>query len=59
MLVSSAKSMVSESQLWGRSFMYVRNNRGPNMEPWGTPDSIVLHVEALPFSCMNWDLFDK
>ena len=24
----------------GRSLMYNRNNRGPSIEPWGTPPSI-------------------
>ncbi len=38
MLVSSAKSSVStDSQTFGRSFIYMLNRRGPRIEPCGTP----------------------
>ena len=29
------------------SFMYNINNRGPNIDPWGTPQEIELRSESL------------
>ena len=31
----------------GKSFMYMRNNRGPKTDPWGTPLVIFFHAENL------------
>ena len=39
-LVSSAKSHIAELKLVTISFMKTRNNRGPGMEPCGTPAEI-------------------
>jgi hypothetical protein len=38
-LVSSANDIGSEGEfiLRGRLLMYVQNNKGPRIEPWGTP----------------------
>ena len=32
----------------GRSLMYIKNNRGPRTEPWGTPVVIVSFFEQTP-----------
>ena len=29
----------------GKSFIYIKDNRGPNTDPWGTPDFIFLQSE--------------
>ena len=29
--------------------MYIRKNNGPDIEPWGTPASILAHEEYFPF----------
>ena len=43
MLVSSAKSKGCVNlEALGRSLMYSMKNKGPKMEPWGTPHFIVL-----------------
>ena len=39
--VSSTNSINSKTSLaFGRSFMYIRNNKGPKMDTWGTPVEI-------------------
>ena len=45
MFVSSAKITVNSSnpnnfRLAGRSLMKIRKRRGPNIDPWGTPNSL-------------------
>ena len=45
-VVSSAKSSEKSFVAFGRSFMYIRNSKGPKMEPWGTPHATCLVVEA-------------
>ena len=38
MLVSSANIIVNKiSEILGKSFTYDKNNKGPNIDPWGTP----------------------
>ena len=37
-LVSSAKSRIDELIFSTMLYIYNRNNRGPKIEPWGTPD---------------------
>jgi hypothetical protein len=39
--VSSAKSLILQSRSSTISFMYIRNRKGPNTDPWGTPASIL------------------
>jgi len=43
-LVSSANNIISDIAfiLWGWSFIYITNNRGPRMEWWGTACLYVL-----------------
>ena len=42
-LVSSAKSFIIDSIYLVMSFMYMRNNKGPNTDPCGTPEGTVLY----------------
>ena len=37
---SSVNSITLELLAEEKSFIYVRNNRGPSVEPWGTPQFI-------------------
>ena len=32
----------------GKSLMKITKNKGPNKEPWDTPDRMVLHIELIP-----------
>jgi hypothetical protein len=45
MLVSSAKTIgyTELAIVFGRSFMYSINNRGPRLGPWGTPYRMGSH----------------
>ena len=43
--VSLAKSFGFVIKLLDKSLMYIRKNNGPNIEPWGTPASILLVYE--------------
>ena len=42
-----------------RSFMYIRNRSGPNVEPWGTHASTSASEEACPLSTTSCFLFLK
>ena len=44
--VSSTNSFTIDERLLPRSFMYIRKNSGPKIEPWGTPASIGDHEDA-------------
>ena len=37
--------------------MYIRNNNGPNIDPWGTPQLISLRSELKPLIVANCVLF--
>ena len=41
------------------SFIYMRNNMGPSMLPWGTPKDISLDEDALVLKTVYCDLFFK
>ena len=41
-----------------RSLIYTKNNRGPKIDPWGTPASTGDH-EDWPFNKSLWNLFDR
>ena len=48
-VVSSANKMTSECfRHDGKSFMYIRNSRGPRTEPCGTPQSISRTLDCVP-----------
>ena len=46
-LVSSVNNIDSDTEfiLMGRSFIYIMNNRGARIDPWGTPYFNVPHSE--------------
>ena len=46
----SANKRISEEILFAMSLTYRRNSRGPSTVPWGTPDSIGIHDDCVPFS---------
>jgi hypothetical protein len=52
-LVSSTSNNVSDIEfiLGERSFIYIRNNKGPRIDPWGTPCFSVPQSEKNTFSC--------
>jgi hypothetical protein len=47
MLVSSAKSTGLDLLIimFGKAFIYKRNNKGPRIDPWGTPFLTEPHLE--------------
>ena len=48
--VSSAKCFALEVKLSDKSFVYVENNNGPRIDPWGAPAWTLVHDEFLPLS---------
>jgi len=48
-LVSSANRLVKKDVANGKSFVYIRNSRGPRTLPWGTPHATVFSLEKIPF----------
>ena len=56
--VSSADNFAVDGRLLPRSFMYVRKNSSPKLEPWGTPASIGDHGDTWPleWTCGNLPL---
>ena len=54
--VSSANSLAVDERLWLWSFMYIRKNSGPKIDPWGTPASIGDQEDSWPFKRMCWFL---
>ena len=43
----------------GISLIKIRKERGPNIEPWGTPATIFVQFEVWPLSTTLWNLFVK
>jgi len=58
--VSSANNIGSHTEfiLRGRSFIYIMNNRGPRIDPWGAPCFNVPQSEKKIFSCIRWFYFN-
>ena len=54
--VSSEDSFTVDERSLPRSFMYIRKNTGPKIEPWGTPVSIGDHENAWLFKKTCWNL---
>ena len=48
-LVFSTNRLVKKDVANGKSFMYMRNSRGPRKLPWGTPYTTVFSLEKIPF----------
>ena len=47
-LVSSANSIVRKDwETLARSFMYIRNNNGPSIDPCGTPQDIYIYISFI------------
>ena len=42
--------MEKKSEDWVKSFIYIKNNNGPKIDPWGTPEEIGMVPEMLPFT---------
>ena len=54
--MSSANSNVKNSDERGKSFIYSKNNRGPKMDPWGTPKEISksgLDLSLIDTNCLR------
>ena len=49
--------MLSKSLTDGKSLIYIKNSRGPKIEPWGTPVYIFFSDDLDPFRSTN--LFDR
>ena len=43
--VSSANNFVLEDKSPDKSFIQIKNNNGPRVEPWGTPALTFSHVD--------------
>ena len=48
--VSSANNLAIELSPSGRSLIYIKNNRGPRMDPCGTPALIGNQLDFCPFN---------
>jgi len=53
--VSSTNNISSDTEfiLRGRSFIYIMNNKGPGIDPWGTVCFIVPQSEKKILSCIR------
>ena len=59
-VVSSANIMNLDELLeWMISFIYIMNNKGPNIEPWGTPFVISASKDLALLICTNCFVFVK
>lgn len=56
---SSANKLIEDETLAGRSFINIRKSRGPNTEPWGTPDVTEDKDDEVSFTKTNWDRLVK
>ena len=58
--LSSAKRVnFTKNEHFGKSLRNMRYNRGPSIEPWGTPELIVESLELWPFNDVNCFLSAK
>ena len=48
--VLSAKILHIDTILFGKLFIYIKNKRGPNTDPWGTPEFLFLQSQFWPFT---------
>ena len=51
---SSANRRTDEFMLFGKSFIYTRNNSGPSTVPWGTPETTSVQVVCSPPTTTLW-----
>ena len=54
--VSSANNLAVDEMPLVRSLMYIKKNKGPKIEPCGTPASTGVHAEVWSFSTTLWSL---
>ena len=47
---SSAKILVLEDKPSAKLLIYIKNNSGIRMEPWGAPALTLVHEEDCPFN---------
>ena len=57
--VSSAKSLVVDDNPQLRSLIYIKKNKGPRTDPWGTPAETSAQDEDWPFKTTLWYLLLK
>ena len=60
--LSSANSLALVVRSYLRSLMETKNNKGPRLESWGTPELFFFHVETYPMRtthCLHCFLFFK
>ena len=57
--VSLAKSLVVDDNPQLRSLIYIKKNKGPKTDPWGTPAETSAQDEDWPFKTTLWYLFFK
>ena len=50
---------MSSFEVFDKSLIYSKNNRGPRMDPWGTPQVIERESELWPFIHTNCSLLDR
>ncbi len=56
--VSSANKILNSDVYIGNSLIYIRNNRGPRIDPCGTPSIIVrreLEMSSIVTNCFRLD----
>lgn len=44
---------------WGRSFMIIKNERGPRIEPWDTPESMLVSWRMVTYGCVLGSISQK
>ncbi|KAH3855853.1 hypothetical protein DPMN_098423 [Dreissena polymorpha] len=54
-----AESSAYKSNLADISFTWIKNNKGPRMEPWGTPQEMFSDDEKVPDTSTSCFLSDK
>ena len=56
---SSANNLTCEVTTLGRSFMWIKNSKGPRTVPWETLDNILAGLEYFPSTSTDYDLVFK
>ena len=57
--MSSANSLAFEDNPSDKSLIYIKNNNGPSIEPWGTPALTSDQPETCPFNKTLRFLFSR
>ena len=56
---SSAKNLAVELSPSGRSLICIKNNRGPRMDPCGTPFLLWNQLDSWPYNITLWDILER